>query len=182
MRKDSAIGSGRCFVCGEMWLIARKCTFPQKCPICFDLGAQADHRLRSRASNPPNDSRRMKEHNGQEHEKTDETTMSPRRASAEPATCSRKNITPCCIRERPRDWRRTEQQEGRKPSRSTSITTTNARAIATEYVLLSTAIIRITDGQGKIHESKAHLDQGSQVIIIKWGFTKRPGNGTRRLR
>ena len=37
------------------------------------------------------------------------------------------------------------------------------------------AIVQITDGQGKIHENRALLDQGSQVNIIKEEFARRLG-------
>ena len=45
--------SGRCFTCGERGHLARECKSPPKCPLCADLGRDANHRLGSKACNPP---------------------------------------------------------------------------------------------------------------------------------
>ena len=50
-----------------------------------------------------------------------------------------------------------------------------SRAIPLEHVFLSTAIVQVADGRGRMHECRALLDQGSQVNIVKEGFAKRVG-------
>ena len=44
-----------------------------------------------------------------------------------------------------------------------------------EHVFLSTAIVQVVDNQGRRHECRALLDQGSQVNILKEEFARRIG-------
>lgn len=46
---------------------------------------------------------------------------------------------------------------------NTAQSLTFTAATTPEYVLLSTAIVQITEGQSKIHEGKDLLDEGSQT-------------------
>ena len=45
--------SGRCITCGERVHLARECKSPPKCPLCADVGRDTNHRVRSKACNPP---------------------------------------------------------------------------------------------------------------------------------
>ncbi|KOX81096.1 hypothetical protein WN51_10021 [Melipona quadrifasciata] len=58
---------------------------------------------------------------------------------------------------------------------SQSLMSTAASEIPLEHVLLSTAMVNVTDARGRIHEGRALLDQDSQVNLVKEDFARRLG-------